>query len=357
MTGELDMATRTRKITQRELANRLGLSQMTVSYALRGSEMVSRQTREHVQKEAARLGYRPNSSAQAMRNGRFGCVAIVDSTEVDRSSYFGGDLIGGVHDALLSRDTHLTIARLPDAELTDENFMPKILRQLMVDGMLINYFAQIPNRLVELVEEYNLPAIWLNSKQARDCIYPDDHQAGRHAVQHLMELGHRKIGYLDHMSDRPEHFDPTTHVHYSVLDRFNGYCDAMRDAALPVRDFLGSHMRMWDDPLAVVTRWIRQPDRPTALICHDRRVVTQIIHAALTHGLSVPGDLSVITFEDINKCEMGMTMTTMRQCWEDFGRTAAGVLMDKIKANNQSMPAMSLPYKLELGQTTAVCPG
>lgn len=347
------MATRSSKITQQELARRLGLSQMTVSYALRGSDMVSQTTREHVQKEAARLGYRFNSSAQAMRNGRFGCVAIVDSTEVDRSSYFGGDLISGIHDSLLALDMHLTIARLPDHELTDESFMPKILKQLMVDGLLINYFAQIPNRLVALVDKFKLPAIWLNSKQSHDCVYPDDYRAGRDAVTYLMELGHRRIGYLDHMSDRPEVFDPTAHVHYSILDRFAGYRDALKDAGLPVLDFLGSHKRMWDDPLSVVNQWIAQPDRPTAVICYDRRVVTQLIHASIMAGLSVPRDLSIVTFEDIIKCEMGMQMTTMRQCWQKLGHTAGGILMDKINQNNKPIPATVLPFELHVGQTTA----
>lgn len=346
------MQSRTKKVTQQELAQRLGLSQMTISYALRGSEMVSQATRDHVQKEAARLGYRPNSSAQAMRNGKFGCVAMVDSTVVDRSSYFGGDLISGVHDALLARDTHLTIARLPDHELTDASFMPKILRQLMVDGLLINYFAQIPQRLVELVKQFRLPAIWLNSKQSHDCIYPDDYQAAQRSVAYLMQLGHRRIGYLDHMSDRPEKHDPTSLVHYSVTDRFAGYVDAMREAGLPVHDFLGPHKRMWDDPLKVVTDWIAQPNRPTAVICYDRRVVTQLIHAAMMADLRVPDDLSLMTFEDITKSELGMHVTSMRQCWQQFGQTAGSTLIDKINANNRKLPSIALPFELQVGQTT-----
>src|SRR5262245_28817077 len=185
-------------VTIKEIARRTGLSIPTVGNVLgRAANRYSAQTRQRVMKAAAELGYKPNASARAMRQGRFGCAALVLSRSKQQThSHIPSGLLDGLDDELAQHDMHLTVSRLTDEELSTEAFLPKVLRESMADGMIVNYTHEIPPAMLNLIHAHHAPAVWLNAKLGEDCVFPDDHGAARATTKQLIELGHRRIALV-----------------------------------------------------------------------------------------------------------------------------------------------------------------
>jgi DNA-binding LacI/PurR family transcriptional regulator len=185
-------------VTIYQIAERVGLSPKTVSRILSGKAALHKpETRERVLQVATELGYRANSSARAMRRQRFGCVTLLLSN-VRQRSVLPSAREDGIQAALGEHDLHLMVAPLPDAKLTDQGFVPRILREYGSDGLLVNYNTRIPPRMETLLDAHNLPSVWINVRRDSDCVYPDDLQAGRQAAERLLALGHRRIAFVDY---------------------------------------------------------------------------------------------------------------------------------------------------------------
>src|SRR4028119_674288 len=185
----------TMQITQNDVARKLGVSRQLVSYALNDTGTVSQEMRQRIVATAAELGYRPNTSARVMKTGRFGCIGILMSTIRNRSA-LQSLLMEGIHDELALHDQHLMLVKSPDEPLTDEAAMPRLLREWMVDGLLVAFNLSTPPGMIETIRRHNIPSIWLNSDQESDCVRPDDEAAAYNATRHLQELGHRRITYV-----------------------------------------------------------------------------------------------------------------------------------------------------------------
>jgi DNA-binding LacI/PurR family transcriptional regulator len=308
---------------QDELARYLGVTRLTVHRALNGQPGVGQAKRQKIVQAARDLGYRPNAAARATVTGRFNAAALVLSTQSGRSTLFPG-LVAGAADALAAHDMHLSIARLPDEKLTDEGYMPRVLREWTVDGLLINYNQEIPDRLVELVQRHRIPSIWINSKQPADCVYPDDFGGGLQATERLLALGHRRIAFLSF--SRPQH--------YSGADRLGGYEQAMRAMGLtplPVlRPARGNKLDATGDDLRPLTSEVLQgSERPTAVLTNGVREAVALMHAAAWLHLEVPRDLSIASFAESVEDDAVVPLSKMRITRTDLGRLAVKMLLEK----------------------------
>ncbi|HEV7298471.1 MAG TPA: LacI family DNA-binding transcriptional regulator [Tepidisphaeraceae bacterium] len=344
-------------VTQKKVAEIAGVSQMTVSYALRGSELIAQETRNRVLQVADQLGYRPNTSAVAIRQGRFGCVAIVESTVSYRSSLFGGALFDGVESVLAARDYHISVVRMPDEKLTDVAVMPKILRQYMADGLLLNYFAAVPPQLVELIDRHNIPAVWINSKQPHDCVYLDDYGGGRDAAEHLLKLGHRDIAYVDYCCLRESDTLPQSAIHYSIQSRLKGCADAASEAGVSLRVLHdGRNFMSPATGLEAARRVFAAPDRPRAFIAYSGATALQIVQAATERGLSPVRDYSLIMFEDWTVAPSGLCITTMRHQWKSVGAAASNMLLKRLEDRDELQSPQALRFTLVEGNTCGAPP-
>src|SRR5689334_6241280 len=186
------------------------------------------------------MGYKPNSSARAMRNGRIDCAALVLSRSHPQVlSHIPVGLLDGLDDELAHHNMHLTVSRLTDEQLSRDDFLPKVLREYMADGMIVNYTHEIPPRMLELIHAHHTPAVWVNAKLKSDCVHPDDLAAADAATRALIEQGHRRIAMLHLIEpgvfERLSFEQARPRFHYSVADRAEGYARAMHAAGLKSR--------------------------------------------------------------------------------------------------------------------------
>lgn len=326
----------------KRIAELTGLSIPTVVQVLgtRGHRY-REQTRVKVQEAAAQIGYRPNAAAKALNRGRFGCAAILCGAN-PWLNLLPPVLVDGIMDELDAQNMHLTLARLTDDKLTTDSELPKVLREWMADGLLINYNTQIPEQMQQLIKQFNLPSIWLNSKHESDCVHPDDYGASKQMTQKLIELGHRNIAFADFNRAM---LDPTVHqIHYSSFDRSEGYCDVCDQAGLPTSFIRSTEPTNETNRLAHAIDWLSKPNRPTAVITNGMNIGMAFWQAALHLQIRVPHDLSIVTYSSGSYGENHMGLTTWIVPEYEEGRVAIKQLCQKIKEPTKPLETISIPF-------------
>lgn len=330
--------------TQADLAKLAGVSTVTIHKALSNQSGVSDVMRQRIHGLAAKHGYRLNTHAKAMRQGRCGNIALLLSTQPVRS-HLPVDLVLGIQDELEKHDCHMSIARLPDQKLTDEGFVPKVLREMFADGLLINYTDHMPRKMLDLIARYRIPSVWINSRQAGDCVYPDDEAAGREATRRLIELGHQRIAFVDFSHDL--NVDPQ--AHFSAAARRDGYAAAMVDARLTPR--IAQRSVLYKDRAQAAFDLLQSPDRPTAIVAYSGPVAIAILVAAARLQLEVPRDLAIVSFGDSRIVDPGVIIDTLIIPQAEMGRIGVEMLLLKIQDPTRVLPARAVPFTLAQGQT------
>lgn len=331
------------RITLQDVASLVGVARSTVSRVLsnKADEVgISAELAQKIHAKARELNYIPNTSARAIRMGRFNCATLIMSTDSGRS-YLPSRLLDGIHDGLAASDLHLTVAKVPDEKLNSEHYVPKILRTLMSDGLLINYTHHLPEHLVEIVEQRQLPAVWLNSRQTHDAVYPNNRSGGKLAAERLLQLGHKKIAYVDFCHGR----STVKEAHFSSVDRLAGYHDAMREAGLPAWELRPERSCMNVNDEREFAMQIMQADiRPTALVCYFSIFVPAILWAASKDGVRIPEDLSLITFAAEDFREQGLAVSSYAEPHYAMGLEAVSALRTKILSPQANMKSRELDF-------------
>ncbi len=339
-------------VTLEQIAQEAGVSRNTVANVLNGRNKENwgstARRAEEIRAIAKRLGYQPHAAAKATATGRFDCVALLLSTRPHVST-LPQRVLEGIHDALAERDMHLSLFRLPDEQITDPQKLPKILRQSMADGLIVDYTHRIPGPLVELIKKNHLQAVWFNTLRATDCVRPDDCAAARAAAQHLIERGHRRITYVDFQPA-----DSTAEMHYSVEHRRQGYREAMHEAGLTPDLTTGDTRALTDEERAEhLEQRLKVRNRPTAVICYSDSDAAKALFAACRLGLRIPEDLSLLTFSRQGSWPHGQQMTRFASPEPQMGRALVEMLLQKIENPQKKPRARVLAYQLIEGQSVA----
>ncbi len=316
--------------TMADVARAAGVSRPVVAKVLSGgsanNSRVSPATAQRIRAAAARLRYRPNASARATRSGRFGAVALIMSPQPFRSALPESLLIG--LDAALDRlGLRLLVEYVDDAKLTSERGMPRLLGELCCDGLLLNYHALVPGRLVELVEKHQLPVVWLNAKREFDSVYPDDEHAGYRATRQLIAAGHRRIAYLDASY---QHARQAGTLHYSKQDRLAGYRRALREADLPGHEWL-------PEQGADLGRELAAFGAPDALVSYG---VGEVAAAWTAFGAPLPA----VTFDHVTAHVGFAALPTLQIPAHRMGQAAVEMLAQKIKLPRKRLRAQALLF-------------
>ena len=331
------------RVTLKRIAEYTGLSKPTISQVLNNrGDLYRPETRAQVLKAAAELGYRPNGAARAVQDGRFGCVTLLSSVIPDRS-FIPPQLLNSIYNALEASGLHMTFAQLPDTELTDTGFVPKLLRQWMSDGLIINYLHDIPARMLELIRQHRIPSVWTNAKLEKDVVYPDDLAGGRAATEHLLKLGHKRIAYIHHSDSR----------HYSAIDRRAGYESAMAEAGLEPAFVAAGRVLTAAERVAKGRTLLRGRGRPTACVTYGIRDALPLVRAAERAGLVLSRDLSVVTFNSEAALDVDLAIGTMVIPHGAIGEQAVAMLVSKLDDPTATHAPVPVPFVMAPGDTAA----
>ena len=302
-----------RRTTISDIALAAGVSVATVSRALRDFPNVAPETRRRVVEVAAEFDYELHPQASRLASGRTSTVGVAAPLF---GTWFPSRALGGINSVLAQADYDLLISMMSTPE--DRRGFLRAARSFCrrVDGIvLIDTFASAEGAAADSL--FTRPVVAVGERLAgAGSIAIDNRLAARRAVEHLIELGHERIGLVT----GPIIAKLPTPV---PVQRRLGYKDALRDAGLRI----DASLAVEGDGLAgggarALIKLIANPDPPTAVFCMTDEMAFGTLEAARSAGLAVPGDLSVIGFDDHDLAE-ALGLTTMRQSVGEMGVRAA----------------------------------
>jgi LacI family transcriptional regulator len=274
----------------RDVAELAGVSVTTVSHVLNDTPQmrVAPETRERVREAAKTLGYGPNRMARALRTNRSGLIGLL-SEEIATTPH-AGRIILGAQDAAREHDLTLVIINA-ERESSDNSHKGDV--QTLIDRQVeAVLYATMYHRQVSLPPNLQgVPAVLIDSTDRAGIVpsvVPDEVGGAVAAVTHLVEAGHVRIGFLNNDDDVP-----ATH------ERLIGFRQVMREHGLPVDESLIVQAPSETLPgYALAREVLARPDRPTALFCYNDRMAMGAYRAATELGLDIPGDLSIVGFDN-----------------------------------------------------------
>lgn len=318
-------------VTIKEVAERAGVSLMTVSRVVNNKGLVKEATREKVQKAIEDLNYRPNISARRLAGGQALFVGLVYHNP--SPGYLTKILLGSLS-ACRRNGHHLLLEDLgektPDSEPKD---MARSLKAAGLDGVIITPPMSNHKPLIEAIEAAGLPVVLVapeNIHTQKPRIAMDDVQAARQMLQHLVDSGHRRIGFVKGSSDHP-----------SAHHRFEGFAAGMAENNLPLEEALIQKGDFtYRSGLDAGRALLSLDHPPTAIFASNDDMAAGLVASAHMSGLKVPDDVSVAGFDDTELAtNIWPELTTIQQPIVEMSRRAVELLIAVIRNDTDTIDA------------------
>ncbi|WP_201714304.1 LacI family DNA-binding transcriptional regulator [Rossellomorea arthrocnemi] len=295
--------------TLKDVAKEANVSVSTASYAINGSSLITKETREKVLKAARKIGYRPNASAKNLKKNKSEIIGFFLS---GFTGPFFNELLEGVQDVVIKNGYEMVVcASNSKHRLLVENYVDgAIILNFHVDDHTIEFLANEKMPIVTLDREMtnqNIKNVLLQNKVGIDL-----------AVKHLVDKGHQRIGFIGGSFDS-----------YDGEMRLAGFKDSMKKNNVPVieGDFIRANFTEISS-LLVMDQYINDNEiYPTAFVCANDEMAMGAIKAFQQNGINVPNDVSVVGFDDIALSKhFDPPISTVRIQKKLWGKTAAEIL-------------------------------
>jgi LacI family transcriptional regulator len=330
--------------TLRDVALEAGVSLSTASCVVNRNKRVSPDLTSRVEAAILKLGYRPNCLARGLRTSQTFTLGLVTS---DIANFYYADVARGVEDRA-EREGYSLFLCNTDADPRREDRYVQTLRGRQVDGIVFTSIRRDDHSVQQLCEE-GFPLVLINRRVEgfpADYVGTDNVRGAVKAVGYLVALGHRRIGFIGGAT-----------LSTASLERREGYLKALHQAGLePDPALMPEGDLRQETGYSAGKALLTQENRPTAIFAANDLMAFGVIEAAAELGLDIPGDLSLVGFDDNRVAALhGLQLTTIRQPGYDMGRLAAEILLEKIRAHDKERKPKEfiLPCDLVVRRTTA----
>jgi DNA-binding LacI/PurR family transcriptional regulator len=332
-------------VTIRDVAKKAGVGLATVSRVINQSPQVSEATRLRVQKVIAELNFAPNPTARRLSLGKTLTVAVI-TPFFTRPAFI--ERLRGIENTLSESDYDLNIYNVETTERRDQ-CMHQIPRPDRADGVIILALSPRDDDL-PFLQRAEVPIVLVDanhpSLSSMNRVIVDDVAGGITATQHLVDLGHRRIGYISDYLDNPFNFTSSRY-------RYLGYRQVLESAGIPFRpEYHGQGEHGRSEARLLADQMLALPERPTAIFAASDTQAMGALEAARNAGLRVPEDLSVIGYDDIEIAEY-LGLTTIRQLLYESGQFGVDLLLDTLEGVSGGPVCQVLPTELIVRATTA----
>jgi LacI family transcriptional regulator len=322
-----------RPATVHDVARAAKVSKATAARALGRYGSVSDRVKAQVLAAAEALGYRPNELARSMTTRRSGTIGVIVG---DIENPFFGLAVRGISDGAKARGFNVILANSGE-ELAEEKAAVEVLFRKQVDGLIVAPAASSDTAHLRDLISARRPVVLMDREVPAldaDAVVIDDKAAARNATAVLLAAGHRRIHYLTVAPLSGGLHGEAGHVELStVAHRIAGFAEALMEAGVadPSAHILfGAGPR--GDYLGRVVDLLTQAERPTAILASDSLVALEVFRAAKAVHLSIPQDLSLITFHDADWTSATTpSVTVVAQPAYDLGREVVAMLVERIE--------------------------
>jgi len=328
--------------TIRDVARHAGVGRGTVSRVLNDQPNVAAKTKAKVERAIAELQFVPNPIGRQLSLGRTMAIGVV-APFLTRPSVV--ERLRGVSSTLVGTEYDMIAFDIESVERRDAMFRDILMRHSL-DGLLIISLRPHSDE-VDYMARTGLPCVLVDtSHPLLPRVVSDDVEGGRMATQHLIDLGHTRPVFLGDLPDSTFSFS-------SSRLRSWGFRRALVDAGLPFdrgQIRVASHGRLTARDLA--TEMLRSDSPPTAIVCASDTQALGVLEAARALGISVPRDLSVVGYDDIDAAAY-YDLTTIRQPLAESGAQGSARLLELLAGEPVRPFRQTLPVEVVIRGTTA----
>lgn len=341
-----DQATPSRKLNRRQsgqptisdVARLANCSPMTVSRVINNEASVREQTRAAVLEAIEKLDYKPNRAARSLAGASQMRIALLYSNP---SASYLSELLMGTLDQASRSDLHLVVERC-EFDKDEERVVGRLIDS-GIDGFLLPSPLCDESALLDMLAERGSRAVLIGPGKAHprhSAVMIDDYQAACDMTQHIIGLGHRRIGFI------------IGNPHQTASgQRLQGYLDAMTAAGLEVTDDLVMQgLFTYRSGYDAAVRLLDQRDPPSAIFASNDDMAAAVVAVAHRRHLDVPVDLSVCGFDDTAIAStIWPELTTIRQPIAEMARRAVDLLASELKGGRSGRSGK--PTHVTLGYT------
>jgi DNA-binding LacI/PurR family transcriptional regulator len=325
-------------VTTYDIAQKLGISQSTVSRVLSGVQgyRVAENTRFRVLEVARQMGYRPNSIARSLRQRRTNIVGFYSGYGYlnARNAYIAS-VIGALQQACDAEKLDILLHGAYRQRTTDDVYGELVDGR--IDGLFLHTLSTDP--LVELLVESSLPVVAISDAlPGLASVVADDRDGIRQTIAYLFARGHRRIAYL---APEPRYVSVENRVD-AFQREMHARCE--RDAQV---------IRIPSvDPDTPAPNLREMAGSPTAICCWNDLTAVNLLVSCREFGIRVPTDLAVVGFDGaLDSRLMAQALTTVAVPWDFLGQQAVALLLAQIRGN-EAPRETRVPVQLVPGETT-----
>lgn len=323
-----------RNITMKDIADKLGVSSVTVSKALNDKEGVSDSLKLKIKKVASEMGYRFNSAAKSIKDGlsyNIGVMIPQRFTGLRESFYLQ------VYQQIAIQLDHygyFGILNILSSENEEQLNFPRVYSENKVDGIII--LGQVSKKYIETVQNMELPKLFLDfydEHAAIDSIVTDNFYGAYEITNYLIRCGHREIAYVGNVYSTS-----------SIQDRFLGYYKSLLEHGLKFNERYLINDR--DEHGTYID--IELPEQmPTAFVCNCDQVAYLLGERLTSMGYRIPDDCSIVGFDnDVYATLANPPLTTVEVDIEQMARSAVKAIMDKVSNPHRRIGRMLVQGKI-----------
>ena len=342
----------TKAPTQADVARVAQVSRATVSYVLSGRRggpiSVAEETRQRVLRAAEQLGYQPNAAAQTLRLRSSRSIGV---TIFDLNNPHSWQIVRGVdQEAKAQGYSLLLISTIMNAERERESVRELLRRR--IDGLILTqtHHNQLKKEFQILSRQHSAVVLLGNQTEDLpdlDTVTPGHGDGAVQMMQHLLELGHRRIGFVFGVAAKP-----------LGSERMAAYCRLLHNAGVAPDESLVEYCGVTiADGYEAALRLLQCRPRPTAILVINDLLAIGVLHAAAEQGLRVPADISVAGFDDIDMAPyLNPALTTIRVNAEEVGCMAVRLILDRVRTPDRPPQHVCVPARLIQRDSTGPAP-
>jgi LacI family transcriptional regulator, repressor for deo operon, udp, cdd, tsx, nupC, and nupG len=326
-------------VSIKDIAKAAGVSHSTVSRALTNTPLVAFKTRRRIERIAHNLGYTPNAIARGLVTRRTRAIGVIVTTIADP---FVAQVVRGIEEVAGDQRYRVFLCNShsdPDREVN----LVKALQEWRVDGVIVAS-SRVGSMYLPLLKKIRVPIVLINNQHTGRYIHSvavDNILGGKIATSHLISLGHRTIAYVGGPAD-----------HAANSERLAGYRQALSNAKIAYdRGLVLTGTGMADGGEQVIGL-VKHSPNVTALVCYNDMTAIGAMHALKRSGKRIPGDISIVGFDDIAFATyVDPPLTTIHQPKDELGRLAMRMLLGILNSNKVANTIV--PVKLIERESTA----
>lgn len=331
-------------VTLKDIANRAGVNKSTVSRALSGKGVISEDKKEEILKIADELGYIPNETAKVLAGEKAKTIGII-LPEIDCNYYAS---VASTIENRLKENGYSLIIGQTGFEFNNELHYLELFARKNLDGIIFDLynndsFTKVFNRIKKSLKTPIVFIECFNAMAEYDVINIDNHHGVDLAVEHLVSLGHQKIGFISEYLSSPVRlpaFTASLEKHGIAVNH-----DMIKIGKERLEE--GGYLRMKE--------LLREAPSVTAVFASYDTMAQGAMKAIKEHGLRIPEDISIIGFDNIRESAyFSVPLTTIAPPVMEMGKIAVNILIDKINNGTSGLiQHVSLKPRLVTRDSTA----